>query len=358
MRTHYMTSKLTFTLAIALSSHVWGFAPTVIKGFKIEPYVNNISNARSMALSSDAKYLFVGTRSKGKVYAVELANKKITTIAEDLNMPNGVAVKGDDLYVAEVSQILVYKNIIKNLSKTKREVFFSGYPTDTHHGWKYIAFGPDGNLYIPVGAPCNICEKPDPYASLTRLNMSTKKFEVIARGIRNTVGFDWDAKGNLWFTDNGRDYMGDDLPPCEVNRLEKVGEHFGYPYCHGNDIKDTQFGGGKNCANYSKPQLNLIAHTAPLGIHFYRGKMFAPKYLNGFFVAEHGSWNRSKKSGYRVFFFALNAQGVAQAPETIVDGFIDGETTLGRPVAFATLPDGSLLISDDYADQIWRLSVE
>jgi glucose/arabinose dehydrogenase len=353
-----MKNVIAFFSAALLSFSAMAFTPKVAKGFKIEPFITNIKNARSMVLSGDSKYLFVGTRNEGNVYAVELATKKITVIAKDLNMPNGVAIKGDDLYVAEVSRVLVFKNILKNLPKPKSEVFFAGYPKDTHHGWKYIAFGPDGNLYIPVGAPCNICEKTDPYASLTRLNMTTKKYEVIARGIRNTVGFDWDAKGNLWFTENGRDYMGDDIPPCEINRLEKEGEHFGYPYCHGNDIKDTQFGGGKTCASYSKPQLNLGAHTAPLGMHFYRGNMFAPKYRNGFFVAEHGSWNRSKKSGYRVFFFALNGQGLAQTPETIVDGFLDGQDTLGRPVAFATLTDGSLLISDDHSDQIWRLSAQ
>jgi len=345
-------TALLFLLLNAGLAH--SFSPKVNGGFKIESYVSGVANARSMTLSADGRWLFVGTRSEGRIYAIEIATKKVLTIAKDLKMPNGVAMRGEDLYVAEVSTIRVFKNVVKQLPSPTSTVVYNGYPTDTHHGWKHIAFGPDGKLYIPVGAPCNICEKSDPYASLTRLDVDTKKMEVVARGVRNSVGFDWDASGNLWFTDNGRDYMGDDLPPCEVNRLTKVGEHFGYPYCHGDGIPDTQFG-KKACAAFSKPQLKLGAHTAPLGLHFYRGTMFPAKYRRGFFVAEHGSWNRSTKAGYRVFFSEVSSSGRAQAPETLVEGFLEDQRTLGRPVAFAELPDGSLLISDDDSDQIWRL---
>lgn len=353
----------TAILFLLFAKITFAFTPQVSAPFKIEPFVSGINNPRALAVSDDEKYVFAGSRDAGNVYAVEVGSKKIITVASGLNLPTGIAYHQDDLYVAEVSRIIKFTKIseqLKNRGSSNKalafEVAFDKYPKDTHHGWKHIAFGPDGNLYVPVGAPCNICEKPDPYASITKLDLKNKSYAVVARGVRNTVGFDWDASGKLWFTDNGRDYMGDDLPPCEVNRLDIEQTHFGYPFCHGDGIKDLQFG-NKDCKAYQKPQLNLPAHSAPLGIHFYRGKLFAKKYQNGFFVAEHGSWNRSKKSGYRILFFSLNKQGDAQTPETVVEGFLDGQKTLGRPVAFATLKDGSLLISDDYSDQIWRLSI-
>ncbi|MFN7188662.1 MAG: PQQ-dependent sugar dehydrogenase, partial [Cyclobacteriaceae bacterium] len=234
------------------------------------------------------------------------------------------------------------------------------YPTETHHGWKYIAFGPDGKLYVPVGAPCNICESEDPvYASMTRLNADGSGMEVFASGVRNTVGFTWHPQtGNIWFTDNGRDMMGDDIPPCELNTADKAGMHFGYPYCHGGTIKDPEFGDKRPCSDFTVPAQNLGPHTAPLGLKFYTGTMFPEEYRNQIFVAEHGSWNRSKKIGYRLSLVKLDANGKAVSYSTFAQGWLN-ETTQkawGRPVDVLVLPDGSLLVSDDQANLVYRIS--
>ena len=335
-------------------------------GFKIAIYAE-VPNARSMVLSKNGT-LFVGNRSEDNVYAVQDTNgdmvgDKVYVIDKDLKMPNGVALKDGDLYVAEVSRILKYENIEANLDNPPEPVIvFDGYPTETHHGWKYIAFGPDGMLYVPVGAPCNICYRDDNpiYTSITRIDVSNPKPEIVATGIRNTVGFDWDPKtGNLWFTDNGRDMMGDDIPPCELNVVTEGNQHFGYPFCHGSNVLDPEFGSGKSCADYIAPALNFIAHTAPLGMNFYEGAMFPGSYNNKIFVAQHGSWNRSKKSGYVVM--AIDHDGTsADNAKVFASGWLDDESqkAWGRPVDVINMPDGSILISDDYADVIYRVSYE
>ena len=335
-------------------------------GFKIAIYAE-VPNARSMVLSKNGT-LFVGNRSEDNVYAVQdtdgdMVGDKVYIIDKDLKMPNGVALKDGDLYVAEVSRILKYENIEANLENPPEPVvIFAGYPTETHHGWKYIAFGPDGMLYVPVGAPCNICYRDDNpiYTSITRIDVNNPKPEIVATGIRNTVGFDWDPKtGNLWFTDNGRDMMGDDIPPCELNVVTADNQHFGYPFCHGGEILDPEFGSGKSCADYTAPVLNFIAHTAPLGMNFYEGVMFPDEYKNKIFVAEHGSWNRSKKSGYVVMAIDHDDTSADNA-EVFVSGWLDDETqkAWGRPVDVINMPDGSILISDDYADVVYRVSYE
>ena len=335
-------------------------------GFKIAIYAE-VPNARSMVLSDNGT-LFVGNRSEDNVYAVQdtdgdMVADKTYVIDKGLKMPNGVALKDGDLYVAAVSKILKYKNIEANLDNPPEpEVIFDGYPTETHHGWKYIAFGPDGLLYVPVGAPCNICYRDDNpiYASITRIDVSNPKPEIVAAGIRNTVGFDWDPKtGNLWFTDNGRDMMGDDIPPCELNVITESNQHFGYPFCHGGTIPDPEFGAGNPCAGYVAPALNFGAHVAPLGMNFYKGEMFPDGYDNTIFVAQHGSWNRSKKSGYVVL--AVDHDDVsADDAKIFASGWLDDETqkAWGRPVDVINMPDGSILISDDYADVIYRVSYE
>ena len=336
---------------------------TLPNGFKIELYAN-VPNARSLTLSPSGT-VYVGTRSKGSVYAVLDLNKdgkadKVYEIDKGLNMPNGVAFKDGDLYVAEVSRILRYKNIESNLgSPPEPEIIYDGYPTDTHHGWKYIAFGADGKLYVPVGAPCNVCERDNPiYASITRMDISNPNPEIVARGVRNSVGFDWDPETqDLWFTDNGRDMMGDDIPPCELNHLSKAGEHFGFPYCHGGDIPDPKFGKERSCDEFVKPAWRFMAHVAPLGMKFYTGSMFPEKYHNAVFIAQHGSWNRSKKSGYRVMVgFKEGNKIVAMQP--FVSGWLNDATqqAWGRPVALLQLPDGSMLLSDDYAGVIYRIT--
>jgi len=332
-------------------------------GFTIDIYAE-VDNARSMALSPSG-VLYVGNRNEDKVYAVKdtdgdfKADKK-WVIASGLNMPNGVAFKDGDLYVAEVSRITKYPKIESSLaSPPKPVVIKADYPTETHHGWKYIAFGPDGKLYVPVGAPCNICESKDEiFASITRLNADGTGREVYSKGVRNTVGFTWhpDTKA-LWFTDNGRDMLGDDVPACELNVATKAGMHFGYPYCHQGDIKDPEFGDKHPCSDFVKPADKLGPHVAPLGLKFYTGKMFPASYQKQLFVAEHGSWNRTKKSGYNVTLVKV-ANSKVTGHEVFASGWLDDETqkVWGRPVDVLMLPDGSMLVSDDQANVIYRIS--
>ncbi|MBX2962785.1 MAG: sorbosone dehydrogenase family protein [Cyclobacteriaceae bacterium] len=333
-------------------------------GFKIDVFAE-VDNARSMAMSPSG-VLYVGNRNGDKVYAVKdsdgdfKADKK-WVIASDLNMPNGVAFKDGDLYVAEVSRILKYVDIESKLAAPPTpQIINDKYPTDTHHGWKYIAFGPDGKLYVPVGAPCNICESKDEiYATITRINPDGSGREIYARGVRNTVGFTWHPETKeLWFTDNGRDMLGDDIPPCELNYAPKAGMHFGYPYCHGGTIKDPEFGNKRPCSDFTVPTQNLGPHTAPLGIKFYSGAMFPSAYKNQAFIAEHGSWNRSKKIGYRVSLVKVENNNKAISYETFASGWLDDETqkAWGRPVDVLVLIDGSMLVSDDQANVIYRIS--
>jgi len=332
-------------------------------GFSISVFAE-VENARSMALSPNGT-LFVGNRNEDKVYAVrdtdgDFKADKRWVIASGLNMPNGVAFRDGDLYVAEVSRIIKFKDIENNLSKPPApEVVYDKYPTETHHGWKYIAFGPDGKLYVPVGAPCNICESKDPvYASITRMNTDGSGMEVFARGIRNTVGFTWHPETKaLWFTDNGRDMMGDDIPPCEFNTAPTAGLNFGYPYCHGGTIKDPEFGNKKPCADFIKPVQNLNAHVAPLGVKFYTGSMFPEIYKNQAFIAEHGSWNRTKKSGHLVSLVKLE-NGKSTGYETFAEGWLNHDTqeAWGRPVDVLVMPDGSMLVSDDKGGMIYRIA--
>lgn len=335
---------------------------TLPPGFKLEIYSADVPNARSMALS-ESGILFVGTRNEGKVYAIVDKNNdnkadEVVTIASGLQMPNGVAVKDGDLYVAEVSRILKYADIESSFRNSPQpEIINSDYPTETHHGWKFIAFGPDEKLYVPVGAPCNICFRENEiYSSITRINPDGTGREVFAHGIRNSVGFDWHPETKeLWFTDNGRDMMGDNIPPDELNRAPEKGMHFGYPFIHGTDIKDPEYGEGKNPDDYTPPSQNLGPHVAALGMRFYTGDMFPDEYKNQIFIAEHGSWNRSEKIGYRVMLVKLNGNE-AVSYEPFAEGWLKGESVSGRPVDVLVMPDGALLVSDDYAGAIYRIS--
>lgn len=334
------------------------------KGFVIEVYAE-AENARSLALAPSGT-LFVGTRDAGKVYAFQdtdgdfKADRKFV-LASGLKMPNGVAFRNGDLYIAEKSKISRISKIESNLSAPgPLQVVYDKYPDDDSHGWKYIAFGPDGKLYVPVGAPCNICEPSDPiYASITRINADGTGFEIFASGIRNTVGFTWHpVTRNMWFTDNGRDRMGDDVPPCEVNTVTEPGQHFGYPYCHGGTVKDPEFGNKRPCSDFVKPVQALGAHVAPLGIKFYTGSQFPAEYKNQIILAEHGSWDRSKKNGRRLVLIKVDASGKSQSYDTFASGWLDDVTqkVWGRPVDVILLKDGSMLVSDDYADVIYRIS--
>jgi len=316
-----------------------------------------------MALSKGG-ILFVGTREVGgKVYAVvdsdnDFKADEVVVVASGLNMPNGVAVKDDDLYVAEVNRILKFENIEENFRYNPApQVISDDFPSERSHGWKFIRFGPDGKLYIPVGAPCNICLSEDGrFASITRMNSDGSEFEVFAHGIRNTVGFDWHPTTyELWFTDNGRDMMGDDIPPDELNHAPQIGLHFGYPFFHGGDIPDPEFGQGKNPSDYTPPAQKLGPHVAALGMRFYTGNMFPEEYRNQIFIAEHGSWNRSEKIGYRIMLVRLNGnQPVSYEP--FAEGWLKGDSVSGRPVDVQQMPDGSLLIADDYAGVIYRIA--
>lgn len=359
------------TLASAHTFAVQLDTLTLPEGFKIELYAENVKNARQMALG-DKGTVFVGSRGAGMLHAVidrdnDGKADEVKLLAKDLEMPSGVAFHGQDLYVSEVSKIHKFANIENNLDTPKSDVVIDGLPTDQHHGWKNIDFGPDQKLYVPVGAPCNICEtnggekfdNPE-YSSIMRYDLETGEREWVARGVRNSVGFDWHPQsGEFWFSDNGRDWMGDDIPPCEINRVSETGQHFGYPYFHGGTIRDPEFGAGKNEEDYVHPAQNLGAHVAPLGIHFYQGDMFPEQYGKALFVAEHGSWNRSKKSGYRVMMAVVENNEVI-AYEPFIEGWLNKEedSAWGRPVAFLPMPDGSLLLSDDFANVIYRISYQ
>ncbi len=337
-------------------------------GFKIEVYADSIDGARSMAMGADGT-LFVGTRNENTVYAIQDRDQDYradhTMILDStLEVPNGIAFKDGSLYVAEVGRLLRYDNIESNLdSLLEPKVVYDDYPTEFHHGWKYIAFGPDDKLYVPVGAPCNICDSTvadKRYASITRMDPDGSNREIYAHGVRNTVGFTWHPETKeMWFTDNGRDMMGDDIPPCELNHITETGQHFGYPFCHGGDIKDPEFGDQRPCEDFVAPVQQLGAHVAPLAVKFYTGKMFPEKYKDHAFIAEHGSWNRTKKVGYRISLVKLE-DNKAVAYETFLDGWLDEESQerFGRPVDMLFLEDGSMLISDDFGDAIYRVTYE
>jgi glucose/arabinose dehydrogenase len=336
------------------------------KGFSIGVYADNVPDARSMTLSPDGT-LFVGNRQKGHVYAIVRApdassGKRLVTIADDLKMPNGVAFRDGSLYVAEVNRVLRYDNILAFVEDStghapiKPVVISDKFPSDTHHGWKYLTFGPDGLLYLQVGAPCNICERPDPYASIMRMKPDGTGLEIFARGVRNTVGMTWHPETReLWFTDNGRDYLGDDQPPDELNRAPQAGLNFGFPYCHGGTIPDPDFGRGHPCSDYTPPVQTLGPHVAALGLKFYRGSMFPPEYHHQIFIAEHGSWNRSTPIGYRITVVRLDGNKAVKY-ETFAEGWLQGGSAWGRPVDLLEMADGSLLVSDDEANVIYRIT--
>lgn len=331
-------------------------------GFAIDVYAL-VPGARSLTLSPGG-VLYVGTRDEGKVHAVvdrdgDQVADQVHEIASGLRSPNGVAWRDGDLYVAEISRILRFPGIDGRLESPPEPVVVSdAYPTDGHHGWKFIAFDPGKEwLYVPVGAPCNVCDPDDPiYSTITRIRPDGTGREIFASGVRNTVGFDWHPEtGVLWFTDNGRDRMGDDVPPDELNRAPEKGLDFGFPHCHGRDVLDPEFGRQGACEDQVPPAAELGPHVAALGMRFYTGEMFPAEYRNDIFHAEHGSWNRSSKIGYRVMRTRLDGSRV-EAVEPFATGWLQGESDWGRPVDVQVMPDGALLVSDDAAGAIYRIS--
>ncbi|HAT1846392.1 TPA: sorbosone dehydrogenase family protein [Legionella pneumophila] len=333
-------------------------------GFTVSIYAQPVVDAREMALGSK-DIVFVGSRNAGKVYAV-IPDKKnshgtrVLTIASGLNMPNGVAFHQGSLYVAEVGRILRFDNIESNLNNPpKPTVITTKLPKEKAHGWRFISFGPDGRLYIGVGAPCNVCLMDDPhYATIMRMEANGQNLEVYAKGIRNTVGFDWDPiHHNLWFTDNGRDWLGDDLPPDELNVAPRKGMDFGFPYCYGKSTADPVYGKLHSCSEFTPPVYEFPAHVAPLGMSFYTGKLFPSNYWGQIFISEHGSWNRSHKIGYQVITAKIKNNHVTEV-KPFISGWLQGEKAWGRPVDTLVMPDGALLISDDYANVIYRVSYQ
>ncbi|WP_432379431.1 c-type cytochrome [Duganella sp. P38] len=333
---------------------------TLPKGFRISVYAEGAATARSMVVS-DSGIVYVGSRKAGKVYAlVPRADKQsadVVTIAEGLENPIGVTLLNGALYVGEISRVIRFDNIDQRYAqKPSYEVVKVSLPNDKWHGEKIIKASPDGKLVIPVGAPCNICDTDDTKsAKIYRMNADGSQLEEIARGVRNTVGFAFHpTTKQLWFTDNGRDEMGDNTPSCELNVLTKFGQHFGFPYCHGGVVPDPKFGQGRTCEEFVEPVAKLGPHVAPLGLSFYTGKQFPEAYRNNIFVAEHGSWNRSTKIGYNVRLITLYGNKMV-SDTSFIDGFLRGDEVVGRPVDVVTLDDGSLLVSDDYAGRIFRV---
>ncbi len=339
---------------------------TLPKGFKIDVFAR-VENARSMAVAPDGT-VFVGSRGAGHVHAFRDENgdfkaDKKYVIAEGMNNPNGIAFKDGTLYVTEVDKLWKYPNIL-DFDTTRKELVVDDYPEDTHHGKRYLAFGPDGKLYMPVGAPCNICESEDEiYASITRMNPDGSGREIVARGVRNTVGYDWHPEtGVMYFTDNGRDRLGDTIPNCEMNRLTEVGQHFGYPYCHQGNVSDPEFGDKFPCSDFVPPFEFMGPHVAPLGMRFYTGNMFPEKYRGAIFTALHGSWNRSPEAGHTGAKVILVKEegGVSQGKEDFIEGFLmqSNNQYWGRPVDMVFLKDGSMLLSDDMSGTIYRIWYE
>ncbi|MBS1962396.1 MAG: PQQ-dependent sugar dehydrogenase [Bdellovibrionales bacterium] len=347
------TSIASVFAAVALAGTPKPEALRIAPGYAISTFQKDVDGARSLAYAPGGT-LFVGTRGK-KVYAIK--NGKLEVLAKDLDTPNGIAFKDGDLYVGEPKRILRYEKIEAALAKNPKEmpkptVVFSGLPEDGGHDWRYMRFGPDGALYVGIGAPCNICnrEKDEPrFSTILRFaKLDGSAPEIYARGIRNTVGFDWQPKtGLLFFTDNGRDWLGDDSPDDELNVATKAGEHFGYPYCHAGDVPDPKLTGNRACGEFVPPKAKLGAHVAALGMRFLDASTAL--------IAEHGSWNRSAPSGYRVVKVTLGSG------KPVVEPFIENFRTpdgkvLGRPVDLEVLPDGSILLSDDQADAIYRIA--
>jgi glucose/arabinose dehydrogenase len=354
-------------MLVALSCTAGGQSALPVDQIRLPPgftisVVARVPSARAMAMGPGGT-LFVGSATAGSVHAVVLpasgtGDAVVRTIATGLREPAGVAFRDGALYVSAIDRILRFDDIERRLADPKPPVVVADrFPTETHHGRKFIAFGPDGKLYVAVGAPCNICAPdPDRYAGIMRMNPDGSGIEVFARGVRNTVGFDWHPQTKeLWLTDNGRDLLGDDAPPDELNRAPRAGLHFGYPYCHGGTIADPEFGGRRACSEFEPPAQNLGPHVASLGMRFYTGTQFPAVYRNQIFIAEHGSWNRSRKIGYRVTLVTLDAAGKPTRYEPFAEGWLDGGRAWGRPADVLVAPDGSLLVSDDYAGAIYRI---
>ena len=330
----------------------------VPRGFTVSLWAHGINNARAMVWGDNGT-LFVSSRVAGNVYAVldRGGRREVKVIAKGLNLPNGVAFKDGTLYVAEVSRISRMPGIEAKLDNPPAlETVYDILPRDLPHGWKYLAFGPDGKLYFNIGAPCNICQPPDTHANISRVNVDGSGFEYVAHGVRNSVGFDWHPETKeLYFTTHGRDWLGDDAPSDRLDVAARKGLHFGFPYCHQGDIPDPDLAQGRSCGEFAPPLLKTGAHVAGNGVQFYTGSMFPPEYRNRIFLAQRGSWNRSEKVGFRIMMVTLRPRDVPKY-EVFAEGWLQGDQIWGRPVYTQQMKDGSLLIADDYAGAIYRVA--
>jgi glucose/arabinose dehydrogenase len=328
-------------------------------GFRLEVYASGIFNARELAVG-DKGTVFVGTRFGNRIHAIVThdGQREIKVVASGLKRPNGVALHHGTLYVAELSRISRLDHIEDDLDHPPSPVtIYDDLPQDEAHGWKFIAVGPDDKLYVPVGQPCNNCLPPPTHGQLRRINLDGTGAEVVARGIRNTVGFDWNpVDGKLYFTDNGRDWLSEESPEDELNRVDGPNEHFGAPYCYQGNLSDPEFGQGHPCSEFKAPVALLGPHAAALGMHFYKGSQFPVDYRNAIFIARHGSWNRSVKFGGDIVVATLNDKGEVTSVKPFLTGFLQNNQYVGRVNDLAFLPDGSMLVSDDFNGAIYRIS--
>ncbi len=375
MKTRSCSIPFTLALAVAVIAPLAaqdGSGPQLDKltlpdGFSIEVYAADVPNARQMSLSPNGT-LFVSTRRLGNVYAVldddgDQAADRVLTLDSGLNMPNGVAFRDGDLYVAEVNRVLRYDDVEAHLESPPEPVVVNDeFPSDRAHGWKFIAFGPDGRLYVPVGGPCNVCDHEETtpiYATINSMNPDGSDLRIYARGVRNSVGFAWHPEtDDLWFTNNGRDRLGDTQPADTLNHAPEPGFHFGFPFCHQGEIQDPEFN-TRSCSEFRQPARRLGPHVASLGMRFYTGDMFPVEYRNQIFIAEHGSWNRTPEAGhtgYRLTVAKLDGDRVTDY-EVFAEGWLEPTNEWwGRPVDVQVMPDGALLVSDDTAGAIYRIT--
>jgi glucose/arabinose dehydrogenase len=328
-------------------------------GFNIEVYAAGMANARSLAVG-DKGTVFVGSRLVDKVYGIENKDGKrsVKIVASGLYRPNGVAFKDGTLYIAELSKVSKIDKVEDNLdSPAKPTLIYDKLPKDEAHGWKFIAIGPDNKLYVPVGQPGNNVLHDEDHGQIRRMNLDGTGAEVYVRGVRNTVGFDWNPENKqMYFTDNGRDWLSETVPEDELNRITKAGEHFGAPYCLQGNIIDQELGWGKDCKDYTAPVGLMGPHVAALGMRFYTGNMFPKSYKNAIIVARHGSWNKSNKQGGDVVVVKLNKDGTVKSMEPFITGFLQDNKYIGRPVDVMQLKDGSMLISDDWNGAVYRVT--
>ncbi len=328
------------------------------EGFSVEVFAAGVNNARSMRVADDGT-VFVGNWEGNDVYVIP-PDGDPRKIYEDLDWPNGIALHDGDLYIAEHTRISVAENIMESLDNPPelREIYSElGEPRP--HGWRFLAVGPDEKLYVSNSSPCNICAREEGFGEIRRMELDGSGAEPILTGMRNTVGFDWNPETeDLWFTDNQRDWLSEDIPEDELNVLTEEGQDFGFPYCHNGTFTDPEFGWGHECSEFTDPVALLGPHTAPLGMRFYQGDMFPEEYRGEIFIAKHGPWNRTQKEGAEVAVAYLDGETGIERTEPFLTGFIQDNQYVGRPVDVALMPDGSMLVSDDWNGAIWRVSYD